>query len=49
VVKKLTAVRINEKHLEELAKVAKKEGETVSFLIQQAVRELLERKRKKYK
>jgi predicted transcriptional regulator len=43
-VKKLRAVRINEKHLEELAKLAKKQGESVSFLIQQAIREYLERK-----
>jgi predicted transcriptional regulator len=45
-VKKLRAVRINGRHLEELKKLAKKEGETVSFLIQQAIREFLERKRK---
>lgn len=43
-VKKLRAVRINERHMQELKKLAKKEGETVSFLIQQAVREFLERK-----
>jgi predicted transcriptional regulator len=43
-VKELRAVRINEKHLEELAKLAKKDGETVSFLIQQAIREYLERR-----
>jgi hypothetical protein len=45
-VKKNTAVRINEKHLEELAKLAKKEGESVSFLIQQAIREFLDRKKR---
>jgi metal-responsive CopG/Arc/MetJ family transcriptional regulator len=45
-VKELRAVRINGRHLEELKKLAKKEGETVSFLIQQAIREFLERKRK---
>jgi predicted DNA-binding protein len=38
------AVRINERHIEELKKLAKKEGETVSFLVQQAIREYLERK-----
>lgn len=43
-VKKLRAVRINDKHLDELEKLAKKQGETVSFLIQQAIREFLERK-----
>jgi predicted transcriptional regulator len=43
-VKELRAVRINEKHLEELAELAKKDGETVSFLIQQAIREYLERR-----
>jgi predicted transcriptional regulator len=42
-VKKLRAVRINDKHLEELEKLAKKQRETVSFLIQQAIREFLER------
>jgi predicted transcriptional regulator len=43
-VKKLRAVRINARHLEKLKKLAKKEGETVSFFIQQAVREFLEKK-----
>src|ERR1700756_3680745 len=43
-VKITKAVRINERHIEELEKLAKKEGETVSFLIQQAIREYLERK-----
>ena len=43
-VKIAKAVRINERHIEELEKLAKKEGETVSFLIQQAIREYLERK-----
>ena len=43
--KKLTAVRINEKHLAELEKLAKKEGETVSFLIQRAIREFLDRQK----
>jgi predicted transcriptional regulator len=43
-VKKTKAVRINERHIQELEKLAKKEGETVSFLMQQAVREFLERK-----
>jgi predicted transcriptional regulator len=45
--KKTEAVRINERHIEELEKLAKKEGETVSFLIQQAIREFLERKASK--
>jgi hypothetical protein len=43
-VKKLRAVRINARHMEELKKLARKEGETVSFLIQQAVREFLGQK-----
>jgi predicted DNA-binding protein len=43
-VKKNTAVRINTQHLEALAKLAKKTGETTSELIRQAVREFLERK-----
>jgi metal-responsive CopG/Arc/MetJ family transcriptional regulator len=43
-VKITKAVRINERHIEELEKLAKKEGEMVSFLIQQAIREYLERK-----
>ena len=43
-VKQTKAVRINERHIEALEKLAKKEGETVSFLIQQAIREFLERK-----
>jgi hypothetical protein len=37
-------VRINERHVEELEKIAKKDGETVSFLIQQAIREFLEKR-----
>jgi len=43
-VKKLRAVRINERHMEKLKKLGKKKGETVSFLIQQAVREFLKKK-----
>lgn len=43
-VKRTKAVRINERHIEELEKLAKKDGETVSFLIQQAIREYLERR-----
>ena len=43
-VKKTKAVRINEQHIEALERLAKKEGETVSFLIQQAIREFIERK-----
>jgi predicted transcriptional regulator len=45
-VKELRAVRIKRAHLEELKKLAKKVGETVSFLIQQAIREFLDRRRK---
>jgi predicted transcriptional regulator len=44
-VKKLRAVRIKERDLEELEKLAKKEDETVSFLIQQAIREFLDRRK----
>ena len=43
-VKQLRAVRIKEKDLDELKKLAKKEDETVSSLIQQAIREFLKRK-----
>jgi predicted transcriptional regulator len=43
-VKKNTAVRIKERDLLELEKLAKKEDETVSSLIRQAIREFLERK-----
>jgi predicted transcriptional regulator len=43
-VKKLRAVRIKEKDLKNLERLAKQEDETVSFLIQQAIREFLERK-----
>ena len=43
-VKRLKAIRINEKDLAELKKIARKRGETVSFLIQQAIREYLERR-----
>jgi hypothetical protein len=42
-VKKLRAVRIKERDLEELARLAKKEDETVSSLIQRAVREFLDK------
>jgi len=44
VVKKNTAVRIKERDLEELERLAKEEDETVSSLIRQAIREFLERK-----
>ena len=43
-VKKLRAVRINARHMEKLKKLAMKEGETVSFFIQQAIRQFLEKK-----
>jgi predicted DNA-binding protein len=43
-VKVTKAFRVNEKHIEELKKHAKKDGETISFHIQQAIREYLERK-----
>lgn len=45
--KKLRAVRIKERDLKELVKLAKKEDETVSFLIQQAIREFLDRRVKR--
>ena len=45
-VKKLKVVRINARHMEKLKKLAKKEDETVSFLIQQAAREFLEKSTK---
>jgi predicted transcriptional regulator len=44
VVKTLTAVRLKDRDLKELEKLAKKEDETVSFLIRQAIREFLDRK-----
>jgi predicted transcriptional regulator len=44
VVKKLTATRIKERDLKELERLAKKEDETVSSLIRQAIREFLDRK-----
>ena len=44
-VKKNTAVRIKEKDLEELKRLAKKEDEAVSSLIRQAIREFLDRKK----
>ena len=40
-VKQFTGVRINTQHIEALAKLAKKTGDTVSYHIQQAVREYL--------
>jgi predicted transcriptional regulator len=43
-VKKLRAVRIKERDLEALVRLAKKEDETVSSLIQRAIREFLDRK-----
>jgi predicted transcriptional regulator len=46
-VKKQRAVRIKEQDLERLEKLAKKEHETVSFLIQTAIREFLDRKESK--
>jgi predicted transcriptional regulator len=44
--KKLTGVRIKERDLEELERLAKEDDETVSFLIRQAIREFLDRRRK---
>ena len=44
-VKTHTAVRIKERDLVELKKLAQKEDETVSSLIQQAIREFLDRKK----
>jgi Ribbon-helix-helix protein, copG family len=46
VVKTLTAVRIKDRDLKELEKLAKKEDETVSFFIRQAIKEFLDRRRK---
>jgi hypothetical protein len=40
--KTLTAVRIKERDLDALKKIAKKEEETVSSLIQTAIREFLD-------
>jgi predicted transcriptional regulator len=45
--KKLTAVRIKPRDLDELARLAKKEDETVSFMIQRAIREFIERMARK--
>jgi len=45
--KLLRAVRIKERDLKELAKIAKREDETVSSLIQQAIREFLNRRAKR--
>jgi len=42
--KLLRAVRIKERDLQELARIAKKEDETISSLIQRAVREFLDRR-----
>ena len=47
--KKLTAVRIKEMDLKELARLAKKKEETVSSLIQRAVEQYVERETKKGK
>jgi len=44
--KKLTGVRIKERDLEELERLAKDDDETVSFLIRQAIPEFLDRRRK---
>jgi hypothetical protein len=44
VAKTLTAVRLKDRDLKELEKLAKKEDETVSFLIRRAIREFLDRK-----
>jgi hypothetical protein len=41
------AVRIKERDLKELARLAKREDETVSSLIQQAIREFLNRRAKR--
>jgi hypothetical protein len=46
VVKTLTAVRIKDRDLKELEKLAKKEDETVSFFIRQAIKEFLDRRRR---
>jgi len=44
-VKKNTAVRIKERDLAELEKLAKKEDETVSSLIRQAIRDFLDKRK----
>jgi predicted transcriptional regulator len=44
--KKRTGVRIKVPDLEELERLAKEDDETVSFLIRQAKREFLDRRRK---
>jgi len=44
--KKLTGVRIKERDLEELERLAREDDETVSSLIRQAIREFLDRRRK---
>jgi predicted transcriptional regulator len=46
VVKTLTAVRLKPRDLKELEKLAKKEDETVSFFIRQAIKEFLDRRRR---
>jgi predicted transcriptional regulator len=48
-VKSLTAVRIKDRDLEALAKIAKKEDETVSSLIRRAVEEYVKRMERKGK
>lgn len=45
--KKLTAVRIKERDIKELERLAKREDETVSSLIRQAVSEFVQRQIKK--
>jgi predicted transcriptional regulator len=45
--KKLTAVRIKERDLEELERLAKKEDETVSSLIRIAIAEFIDRHKAK--
>jgi predicted transcriptional regulator len=43
-VKVLRAVRINQKDIQRLKKLAKTDGESISFLIQQAIKEFLARR-----
>jgi predicted transcriptional regulator len=45
-VKILIGVRIKPRDLKELEKLAKKEDESVSFLIRQAIKEFLDRRRR---
>lgn len=47
--KKLTAVRIEEVHLDALARIGKREDRDKSYLINLAIKEFVERREKKKK